>query len=156
MYDTDPRAAAAAPGLAPFYHDGGNRTKPGKVMLQNITDGTSNTWLMSEVLKSKSHNDDDWRGDIQNDDGVFKFMTLNTPNSSVPDVVNWINPSPDNDPVTPALSAGSQHNTARSRHTGGVNAALCDGSIRFVRNSIPRDTWQAMGSMNGGEPLSDN
>ena len=40
---------------------------------------------------------------------------------------------------------------ARSMHTGGVNVALCDGSVRFVTNSIPIQTWRALGSMNGGE-----
>jgi prepilin-type processing-associated H-X9-DG protein len=149
-YDTLPNQAR----LAPFYHNGpaGNpRSSSGIVKLTSITDGTSNTLMMSETLMSNSHNDDDWRGDIQNDDGVFKFMTITTPNSSTPDVVNWINPNPDTNPVTPALSAGSQFSAARSRHSGGVNVALCDGSIRFVSNSIPLATWQTLGTMNAGD-----
>jgi prepilin-type processing-associated H-X9-DG protein len=44
---------------------------------------------------------------------------------------------------------------ARSYHTNGVNLAMCDGSVRFVNNSIPLATWRAMGSMNGGEVFSD-
>jgi prepilin-type processing-associated H-X9-DG protein len=40
---------------------------------------------------------------------------------------------------------------ARSNHTNGVNLALCDGSVRFISNSIPLSTWRAMGSRNGGE-----
>ncbi len=32
--------------------------------------------------------------------------------------------------------------TSRSYHTGGVNVALLDGSIRFVNDSIDRDLWQ--------------
>jgi prepilin-type N-terminal cleavage/methylation domain-containing protein/prepilin-type processing-associated H-X9-DG protein len=43
---------------------------------------------------------------------------------------------------------------ARSAHTGGVNVALCDGSIRFVSNSIPLATWRALGSRNGGEVVN--
>ncbi|MDY3558023.1 DUF1559 domain-containing protein [Gemmata sp. JC673] len=43
---------------------------------------------------------------------------------------------------------------ARSQHTGGVNVALCDGSVRFVANSIPLATWRAMGSMSGGEVVA--
>ena len=33
--------------------------------------------------------------------------------------------------------------TSRSFHSGGVNVVLMDGSVRFVRNSIPAATWQA-------------
>ncbi|MCL4204161.1 MAG: DUF1559 domain-containing protein [Pirellulaceae bacterium] len=41
---------------------------------------------------------------------------------------------------------------ARSRHPGGVNLLLCDGSVRFVGNTIELDTWRALGSRDGGEP----
>ena len=44
---------------------------------------------------------------------------------------------------------------ARSAHTGGVNAALCDGSVRFVSNSVALPTWRAMGSMSGSEVVSN-
>jgi prepilin-type processing-associated H-X9-DG protein len=43
---------------------------------------------------------------------------------------------------------------ARSAHTNGVNVALCDGSVRFVSNSIPVVTWRAMGSKDGGEVVA--
>ena len=45
--------------------------------------------------------------------------------------------------------------TASSRHTGGVNLMLCDGSARFVSNSISRLTWQALGSRNGDEIITE-
>ena len=35
---------------------------------------------------------------------------------------------------------------ARSRHSGGVNALMADGSVRFVSNSINPVTWQAVGN----------
>ncbi len=41
--------------------------------------------------------------------------------------------------------------TARSWHPGGVNAALCDGSVRFFQETIARAVWRAFGSRNGGE-----
>jgi prepilin-type N-terminal cleavage/methylation domain-containing protein/prepilin-type processing-associated H-X9-DG protein len=44
---------------------------------------------------------------------------------------------------------------ARSRHANGVNLLLADGSVRFISNSINPATWTAMGSRNGGEVLSD-
>jgi prepilin-type N-terminal cleavage/methylation domain-containing protein/prepilin-type processing-associated H-X9-DG protein len=45
--------------------------------------------------------------------------------------------------------------TARSKHPGGVNLALCDGSVRFVANSISSPTWQALSTRSGGEILGD-
>jgi prepilin-type N-terminal cleavage/methylation domain-containing protein/prepilin-type processing-associated H-X9-DG protein len=142
-----------AAGKAPFYHDNGNRSTPGVVTIASITDGTANTLLMSETLRAWSPDDNDWRGDIQNDDGVFKFMTLLTPNSSAPDVVNWAIQT--GDPMMPVTTAGQQYSAARSRHPGGVNALLADGSVRFIRNSIALGTWQALGTMDGGEVIGD-
>jgi prepilin-type N-terminal cleavage/methylation domain-containing protein/prepilin-type processing-associated H-X9-DG protein len=41
-----------------------------------------------------------------------------------------------------------------SRHPGGVNVLMGDGSVRFVKNSINQLTWMAIGSSNGGEVVS--
>jgi prepilin-type N-terminal cleavage/methylation domain-containing protein/prepilin-type processing-associated H-X9-DG protein len=43
--------------------------------------------------------------------------------------------------------------TASSYHTNGVNLLLCDGSARFVSNSISLSTWRALGTRSGGEVL---
>ncbi|HXD86989.1 MAG TPA: DUF1559 domain-containing protein [Urbifossiella sp.] len=149
LYDTPPPA-----GKAPFYEINGNRGTPGIVTFTSITDGTANTLMISETLMAKSHDDNDWRGDIQNDDGVFKFMTITTPNSSAPDIVNWA--IPDADRYTPVSTSGSEYSAARSRHIGGVNVAFCDGSNRFITNSIPLQTWQSLGTMNGAEVFNGN
>ena len=50
-----------------------------------------------------------------------------------------------------AGAATVQVTAARSRHPGGVNAVLCDASVRFVSDTIALDVWQSLGSMNGGE-----
>jgi len=42
-------------------------------------------------------------------------------------------------------------NTARSRHSGGVNMLLADGSVRFVKDSINQVTWWALGTKASGE-----
>ena len=46
--------------------------------------------------------------------------------------------------------------TASSRHPGGVNVAFCDGSVRFIKSSVAPQTWQAIGTVNGGEVLSSD
>jgi prepilin-type N-terminal cleavage/methylation domain-containing protein/prepilin-type processing-associated H-X9-DG protein len=43
------------------------------------------------------------------------------------------------------------HLAARSYHSGGVNVVLGDGSVRFVRDTIPMATWRALGTRMGGE-----
>src|SRR5262249_39402107 len=145
--------AAANQGKAPFYHMGtsaGDRSHPGVVKLRMITDGTSNTLLMAEYLKALIPNDGDWRGDVYNDDGVFRFHTNMTPNTSANDLITsgWHSGPVDKlMPVADASSNNNQQNAARSRHPSGVNAALCDGSIRYVANDVNAKTWQALGTM---------
>ncbi len=48
------------------------------------------------------------------------------------------------------------HVAASSYHSGGVNVVMADGSVRFVPDGISFSTWQAMGSMNGGEVVPGN
>ncbi|MDG3007834.1 DUF1559 family PulG-like putative transporter [Paludisphaera mucosa] len=45
---------------------------------------------------------------------------------------------------------------ATSRHSGGVNALMADGSVRFVKDSISGVTWRALGSIAGGEVISSD
>ncbi|MFO0887981.1 MAG: DUF1559 domain-containing protein [Isosphaeraceae bacterium] len=42
----------------------------------------------------------------------------------------------------------------RSNHPGGVNALLCDGSVRFLRDSIALEPWRALSTRAGGEVIS--
>lgn len=136
---------------APFSHTRGDRSNPRKTDFADITDGTSNTLLISECLRAWSPDDNDWRGDIHNDDGEFRFHTKLTPNTSAPDIFegNWFQQT--GDPKMPVTAGGGQVCAARSRHPGGVDAVMCDGSVRFVIDDIGQDVWKAMGSMNGGE-----
>lgn len=150
--------AATAPnpvGRAPFSHIVGQVRVPQRSTLAMMTDGTSSTLMISEYPMAPSHADNDWRGDIHNDDGVHHFMTLTTPNSTTFDVVNWMVALPQDDVLRFCSSNTPQFNAPRSRHPGGVNVSLCDGSIRFVSNDVQLKVWQALGSMDGGDLPGD-
>jgi len=147
-----------AKGYAPFgYEDFISRNKPRTVTFADFTDGLSNTMLLSEVIMARGDTDYDIRGDMMNDDRpCTQFMTLNTPNTGT-DVSPYCNQNtyPANPPCTNSGS-GFAHKAARSRHPGGVNVLLGDGSVRFIRNAIDLVTWRALGTMNGGEVIPGN
>ena len=143
-------------GSAPFGHENGDRTKPVKNTLVGITDGTSNTLMLSEMLKGWVTTDNDWRGDMYNDDGIFRFHTTLTPNTSAPDLISSTSFfRQTGDPLMPVALGARQVNAARSRHPGGVNVCMCDGTVRFISNGISATTWLALGTKNGGEVLGD-
>jgi prepilin-type processing-associated H-X9-DG protein len=41
-----------------------------------------------------------------------------------------------------------------SRHPGGVNLLLADGSVRFTKDTIDRTIWRGLGTIAGGEVIS--
>jgi prepilin-type N-terminal cleavage/methylation domain-containing protein/prepilin-type processing-associated H-X9-DG protein len=44
--------------------------------------------------------------------------------------------------------------TANSRHPGGVNVSMADGSVRFIKNTVNLPTWRALGTRNLNEVVS--
>ena len=44
--------------------------------------------------------------------------------------------------------------TAGSNHPGGVNLGMCDGSVKFIKDTINSQTWWALGSRGLGEVIS--
>jgi prepilin-type processing-associated H-X9-DG protein len=157
---------AAAPNqLAPFYQIDGIPSAPGRTSFVSIIDGTSNTLMMSECLRAQTTGED-WRGDFHNDAGQFNFMAIYPPNSSTPgaypngaDVELDAYCSKNNDPLMPvvcATSTAGQQFSARSRHFGGVNVCMCDGSVHFILNTIDLAVWQAIATMNGGEAVAES
>ena len=121
--------------------------------LESITDGTSNTLLVSEVVQGMRH---DLRGCTWWGTGSG-FVTSLRPNDSSPDL-SWSNSSwCDSDGPNPpcALRTSAYVFGARSRHPGGINTMMCDGSGRFVSNSITPAIWQSLSTTHGGETIGD-
>jgi prepilin-type N-terminal cleavage/methylation domain-containing protein/prepilin-type processing-associated H-X9-DG protein len=130
------------------------------VAITKVTDGTSNTLLLSEVVVGGGT---DFRGVVWQSE-FSGFTTYLTPNSPSPDSVylqNGCGPATVATPVIPcqqgSMPSSPPHLAARSRHATGVNAAMTDGSVRSVSNTILPAAWSAMGSAQGNEqPIDAN
>jgi prepilin-type N-terminal cleavage/methylation domain-containing protein/prepilin-type processing-associated H-X9-DG protein len=48
-------------------------------------------------------------------------------------------------------SFARMHIAASSYHTGGVNACMADGSVRFFQDSLSYQVWRSLGTRAGGE-----
>jgi prepilin-type N-terminal cleavage/methylation domain-containing protein/prepilin-type processing-associated H-X9-DG protein len=168
-----------------------------KVTTAAIRDGTSNTAIFSETMKSPSP----YPGTPSNayqlwDKNVYFVQTYDTadatgggcpsinflsgsgyytsikyrgqmyyrnftatgyyahtvpPNYNKPDCGYF---STSDKPISNPLDFMAAHIAARSYHAGGVNAALCDGSVHFFKNSIAPSVWRAVGTISGNEVLS--
>ncbi|MFN3148718.1 DUF1559 domain-containing protein [Bremerella sp.] len=127
----------------------------------DLTDGTSNTAGFSEILIASPNQLDDNRGDMLNDEGSPGFMSINTPNSRVPDQCRQCkdtteDPSHADYRRMPCTQVGSNQEyqiAARSNHPGGVNVSMMDGSVRFVTETVSDTVWEAALSGRGGESV---
>ncbi|WP_165252573.1 DUF1559 family PulG-like putative transporter [Paludisphaera soli] len=71
-----------------------------------------------------------------------------TPNGAVPDCVLELTPD-----TLHGRSLREGVMSATSLHSGGVNVAFMDGSVRFVRDAIHLAAWRALGTRSGGEAV---
>ena len=120
--------------------------------IRDFTDGTTQTALVSEIILTPgdaSLNEmlHDFRGVMHYPEGCH-YHHNHTPNSDIPDQirVSYCNDNPDA-PCEGTYSNSGDRSlilTARSRHPGGVNLLLADGSVRFVEESIDIDIWHAV------------
>ena len=140
-------------------HWGGPYIPPESFSFSDILDGLSNTLMFAEVIQGYT------TGGIYDLRGftwwgpAAGFTTLRSPNSNLPDIMvqsNYCNNTPPNPPCDPNVMSTPNrpaNNAARSRHAGGVNVALCDGSVRFVTDTIDIFTWRALSTSYGKEAI---
>ncbi|NQT39263.1 MAG: DUF1559 domain-containing protein [Planctomycetes bacterium] len=125
----------------------------------DILDGASHTLLLSEVMIRGDKNDPGWGGGGGYWGGgqhsAFGFTALEPPNTTVADRV-WTCKDT-NMLESPCMTVGDDINKcifARSHHSGGASAAMGDGSVRFITETIDLPTWKALATRAGGEVTS--
>ncbi len=123
-----------------------------------ITDGLSNTLFLGEYLTGVTTDEFalDQRGWLWQDEPTCSsIQTRVTPNSSAVDLIwnNWCYSLPNlNLPCSENLDESA---AARSRHPGGVNVTLGDGSVRFIQDFVNWSTYQALGTISQGDIPGD-
>jgi len=103
-----------------------------KVSTSQIVDGLSNTFLVGEQIMAASQ----WNA----------WVHANQSLGSTALPLNYV--------PRPATTLWPWTYSFRSRHPSGANFAFCDGSVRFVKDSINFANFQSLSTRNGGEVLS--
>ena len=96
-----------------------------------------------------------WPGDIRVTSGAFVIPRLNAPPDKTGNVIdqcfaNAIVP-PDWIDVPACLNLGQW--AFRSLHPGGANFAFADGSVKFIKETLNRNIYRALGTRAGGEVI---
>ena len=146
-----------------------------EISLADISDGTSNTAMVSERLLGDGESSAAASIDDPDPQRVIRELAFGqvpavdqSESDGQPNALRgerWIfgnygntlynHGRLPNDSRSDFMSATQQQGfmAARSEHTGGVNLARCDGSVEFVSDIISSLVWQATGSRNGGEVI---
>ncbi len=175
--ETNPVTVSAQPELAQgiFYY-------LSSVRPADIRDGMSSTAFFSEKIRGTGTRDSDARSDqmimpkATSMDQTYQNCQAMTPQTATRltsrQGMSWVMGemccSMYNHVSTPngrtcastSFDVGMQNMAMQippsSRHPGGVNVMMGDGSVRFVKDGISIATWRALGSRAGGELLSQS
>ncbi len=116
-----------------------------------ISDGTSSTLMVSEIgfqLKDYLFSSGTYAGLVRGGNTQWVWGYASYSFATTGNRMNWKVGTPAD--VTTRLS------TFRSDHNGGANVLFADGGVRFLRESIDLQTYQAIGSRDGGEVINQN
>ena len=113
--------------------------------MTDITDGTSNTLLAGDKRLNLA-----FLGQFQSDDNEGYTDGWDH------DVERYTDTGHPPQPDYVGTGGGDGGQLFGSSHTGGFEAALCDGSVRFISYSITPTTFQSLGTINGGEVLGSD
>jgi prepilin-type processing-associated H-X9-DG protein len=120
------------------------------VPLQEILDGTSNTFLAGEQIMKVTN----WNAWVEANQSVGSTAT---PLNYLAQGVSIRGPG-----STVIATGGSDVShwphwyNFRSMHPGGGNFAMCDGSVKFIKSTINMATYQALSTRGMGEVLSSD
>lgn len=128
----------------------GSRDGP-SVRIRDVSDGTSNTIHMGEILPSC--NDHSWGGFWPVNAMSFHSSTIVPINDMT--TCSWANPS---QVRVPGCQRWDNWNISwgfRSLHTGGAHFLFVDGSVHFLSENINHQTYQYLGGRADGNVVTN-
>jgi prepilin-type processing-associated H-X9-DG protein len=122
-----------------------------------VTDGTSNTYMILEQASMIPRwrfptNPFMWTNHQSQGLAISNQGATNFPPNQNP-VFQVSRPG---SPLSDGAGIGLVGRCTRSYHTGGINGAMADGSVRFIPETIANIPWRAMHTRDGGEAIASN